>query len=166
MKRLALSNWKRFALWAMSVITVAVVGLATTPFAAAQGSWATVIPMPVSRFDLAVVTAPDGRIYVAGGSYTPDLRPLNHVEAYDPGADNWVAVAPMRIARGGPAAAVGPNGLIYVFGGHDRFLNPLNTVEAYNPSTDAWTLKAPMPTARFHLAAAAGVDGRIYVVGG
>lgn len=137
--------------------------------ATAPGSWTTVDPMPVARFDVAVVTGPDGRIYVFGGEYsgvTSIYLPLNHVEAYDPNTGIWTAVAPMPTARGCAAAAVGRDGLIYVFGGFDRDINPLQTVEAYDPIANTWTTKAAMPTARMCLGAATGSDGRIYAIGG
>lgn len=122
--------------------------------------------MPLSRLDLAVVAAPDGRIYAIGGYYTNQNLTLNHVEAYDPATDIWNAVAPMPTSRSGPAAALGRDGLIYVFGGVDRHRTVLNIVEAYNPATGIWTPKTPMPTAREFSAAATASDGRIFVIGG
>jgi len=136
---------------------------------AISGSWSTIDPMPVARFDVSVATGVDGRIYAFGGEYsgiTSMYLPLNHVDRYDPATGIWSAVTPMPTARGCTAAAVGGNGLIYVFGGFDRDINPLNTVEAYDPAANTWTTKTSMPTARMCLGAATGSDGRIYVIGG
>jgi N-acetylneuraminic acid mutarotase len=129
-------------------------------------SWTTVAPMPTARFWLAAAPGTDGRIYAIGGEDFTG-KPLNTVEAYDPGSNTWTTVAPLPTARQVLAAAGGADGRIYAIGGvggaNDYYLH---TVEAYNPGSNSWSTVAPLPTARGFLAAAAGADGRIYAIGG
>jgi len=122
-------------------------------------SASTIVPMPTARADMAVVTAPDGRIFALGGSV--DTGPgtdivLSTVEAYDPVTNTWkcsigdthsgcasTTITPMPTARTALAAVLGPNGLIYAIGGYSAIQNgsggsAFNTVEAYDPVTNTW----------------------------
>jgi hypothetical protein len=142
------------------VVGVAALVTVVTTGRGHAATWTLRAPMPTARAWLSVTTAADGRIFAIGGL---NGRPLNAVEAYDPGGDRWSAVAHLGTARWAAAAATGPDGRIYAIGGFaDR---PLDSVEVYTPG-GGWTDAAPLTTARWAAAAVTARDGRIYVLGG
>ena len=124
-------------------------------FDPAADAWTERRPIPAIFFGGAAAAPGDGRIYLAGGTFTGNL-----LLAYQPAADAWSTRAPMPTARYGLAvAALG--GKLYAVGGS----GPSAALEIYDPATDTWTAAAPMPTARVFLAAAA-LGGKLYAVGG
>lgn len=81
-------------------------------------SWSFRKPMPAKRSGLCAVLATDGKIYILGGSETPD-SPLNTVFIYDPERDIWEKGPDMILPRDVLAAAATPDGKIYAIGGTD-----------------------------------------------
>lgn len=126
----------RLVISRLVLMSTAVLGLASVPPAAAQGTW-------------------------IGGHDHPQ-SPLGTVEEYDPAANTWTARASMPTPRGFVAAAVGPDGRIYVVGGAVAFV-PDTAVEIFDLTT--WSLGTPMPSARYDLGVAT-LGGVIYAVGG
>jgi N-acetylneuraminic acid mutarotase len=124
--------------------------------------------MPSSRYALAAATAPNGSIFVIGGS--SDTSILNTVDEYSPHKKRWESGPPLPSPRYRLAAATGGDGRIYAIGGSDPFPGGegafLNSVLFLTPGSKQWVPITPMPTARQLLGAATGIDGRIYVVGG
>ena len=130
------------------------------------GTWSTVADLPTPRERLAAVVAPDGLIYVMGGSQG---SALGLVEVYNPATNSWSARTPMPSPRYGFAAVVGNDGRIYTLGGHYFSVNDdfrSIVAEVYNPTTDTWQALPSLPEGRFNPAAAVALDGTIYVTGG
>jgi N-acetylneuraminic acid mutarotase len=82
----------------------------------ASDSW-TELPhqMPTPRYDLAVVTGSNGRIYALGGMY--DCSAVDVVEEFDPVTRTWRSLTPMPTARYGHAAVATDDGRIFLLGG-------------------------------------------------
>jgi hypothetical protein len=91
--------------------------------------WLTPVPTWV-RGGGVTASAPDGKIYLVGGTGYP-LDPakhapepqnlhslLNSLEVYDPVANTWESRAPLRRARQVFAGTFGRDGRLYVFGGY------------------------------------------------
>jgi hypothetical protein len=93
-------------------------------------SWSTPAPLVRPVVDFATVAAPDGRIYVAGGSTTLQLNATAAVAAYDPASNRWMSLPPLSKPRMGVAAVVAPAGRIYLLGDG---MQPTSDVEAYGP---------------------------------
>jgi Kelch motif/PQQ-like domain len=138
-------------------------------------SWTERAPVPVERYDAAVVTGKDGKIYVLGG-YGPDPKDNSNslyrrgLDVYDPGTDSWQVKAPMPTGREGLGAAVGTDGTIYAIGGgtdhYDRFYSCYAVVEAFNPRTNTWSTKPPLPQPMCGVTAGTTAKGAIVAVGG
>ena len=144
-------------------------GPATEVYDPAANTWTNAPPMPSQRWRFVVVTAPDGRVVVAGGYDTSsNSGPVATVEAYSPTTGRWTSLAAMPTPLGQSAGAVAADGRLYMLGGDSSWNeSQVNTVEVYDFATDRWTGGvAPMPIGRNCHAAALGPDGRIYVVGG
>lgn len=125
------------------------------------GVWSNLQAMPGPKAWEKAATAPDGTIYLFGGS--TDSSPSTDVWAYNPVSKTWNTSLPkMPVAERDTVAVTGRNGIIYLFGGYSNY----NVAQAFNPRTKTWQLKAPMPTGRWAAAGALGPDGKIYIVGG
>jgi N-acetylneuraminic acid mutarotase len=132
----------------------------------ATNSWTTRAPMPTARLGLALVAAPNGKLYAIGGYSTSAQQALGFVEEYDPTTDQWTRRADMPSARTRFGAALGLDGKIYATGGDLGGFAPQPSLEVYDPIANTWTTRTPLPTARSDIAAATAGNGRIYVVGG
>jgi hypothetical protein len=80
--------------------------------------------------NLAAVTAPDGRIYLIGG--TVGGSEVADVWAFTPSTGNYVKVASLAAPRANLGAALGADGSLYAVGG-SAGANALRDVEAYGP---------------------------------
>src|SRR5947209_3784367 len=76
--------------------------------AVAQGSWATVAPMPTAREKFGAATGPDGRIYAIGGIFNTANNRRDAVESYDSASNIWTSgLAPMPTSRFDMAVVTG-----------------------------------------------------------
>lgn len=124
-------------------------------------SWINLQSMPGPKGWHRAVTAPDGKIYLFGGSNNGS--PSKDVWAYNPVTNSWnTSIPQMPVEERDTVAVLGNDGIIYLFGGYWNY----STVQAYNPSTKTWKMKSSMPTGRWAAAGALGPDGKIYIVGG
>lgn len=94
--------------------------------ALAQGTWETKASMPTARIALAGAQV-DGVVYAIGGYNGSRLAT---VEAYDPATNTWSSKAPMPTARSNLVAAA-VNGSVYAVGGANG--SGLATNEAFTP---------------------------------
>jgi hypothetical protein len=110
----------------------------------------------------------DGKIYVAGGWTTGDIRSVavSSLEIYDPVSNTWASGSNMPTARAILAASAA-NQEIFFIGGGSAALGSLDlaVVESYNPATNTWARTVDMPTPRGTLTAAM-VNESIYAIGG
>jgi hypothetical protein len=83
--------------------------------------------MPTPNTWLDAVPAPDGRIYVTGGTEPV----LNTVQIYDPVGHTWTTGAPIPNPRSFAGTALGGDGRMYTFGGSTVILDNNDSVEAY-----------------------------------
>ena len=102
-------------------------------YIADSNGWRTVQPLPTSRFCLAAVMGPDGRIYAIGGF--SDGMQLGSVDGYVASSNGWHTFQPMPTPRSYLAAATGPDGRIYAIGGltSGSGLPMSSAVEVFNP---------------------------------
>jgi hypothetical protein len=112
---------------------------------------------------LAAAAAPDGRIYLVGG--TVGGAAVATVIAYAPSERRYAAVAPLQGPRTGLGAVVGADGRIYAVGGATDTTRALRDVEAYGPVV---TIAPSAPTAGRALSAtgsnfAANAQVSVYV---
>lgn len=150
-------------------------GRSFTVYDAETNTWTTLAPLPVERYDAAVVAGKDGKIYVLGG-YGPDPGDNSNrlyrrgLDVYDPRANSWQAKAPMPTGREGLGAAVGTDGAIYAIGGgadhYDRFYSCYSVVEAFNPRTNTWSRMPSLPEPMCSVTAGSTAQGTIDAVGG
>ncbi len=127
------------------------------------GSWTPRSSLPLPRFGHAVAAAPNGKIYVFGGS-SGSVFVTNRVDEYDPLTNAWTAKTPLTGFRMDAAATAASNGKIYLVGGCCG-AGSATRVDEYDPQTDIWVARASMPTARLNLALTAA-NGKIYAIGG
>ncbi|HEY7060585.1 MAG TPA: kelch repeat-containing protein [Chloroflexota bacterium] len=174
----------RLGLALLAVVSV-LVGIVIPDVPVAQAladTWATKAPMPTARGELAVVAAPNGKLYAIGGT-PPAGAAVGTVEEYDPATNTWTncgapapgnACRPMPTARFGLGAAAAANGKLYAIGGFAGS-SVVGTVEEYDPASNTWTNCgtaapgngcAPMPTPREYLGVVAAPNGKLYAIGG
>lgn len=123
--------------------------------------WTSKSVMPTPRWELAVVSAPDGKIYALGGTptYNGEER-VGTVEAYDPSTGEWPSRGSLH-PRVDFGAAVAANGKVYLAGGGWGRVWEFATFEEYDPSTNRSRLTADMPPARAGLALVATPNGKL-----
>jgi N-acetylneuraminic acid mutarotase len=184
---MAVHPWRwssRLGLALLAVVSV-LVGIVIPDVPVAQAladTWATKTPMPTARGRLAVVAAPNGKVYAIGGAPAGSI--VGTVEEYDPATNTWTncgspapanACRPMPTARHALGAAAAANGKLYAIGGINSGGNTVGTVEEYDPVSNIWTncgtpapgnACTPMPTARQDPGVVAAPNGRLYAIGG
>lgn len=120
--------------------------------------------LPIATKFHGQTTAPDGRIYVAGGVLGSSI--LSAFQEYTPASDSWRTRASMATARTfRPGLAAAPNGRIYVVGGGSE-QDYLTSVEEFDPTTNSWRPRASMAVARGAPVVLTSTNGRIYAIGG
>jgi N-acetylneuraminic acid mutarotase len=145
-------------------LSMLIIALPGPAHAAPQNiNWTTGASMPKPEGQAAVVTGPDGRIYLMGGFAGGVAN--NTAFAYNPITNIWSSLPNMPVATRGAVAAVAPNGLIYMVGGFNN-TGHVTTNQAYNITSNTWTEKQALPTGVWEAAAATGNDGKIYIFGG
>ena len=132
-----------------------------------SGSWTAGGNMNTPRFGHAVITLPDGRVLVAGGSNsaTGSEPALGTAEIYDPASNRWSSAANLNAAREGHRAVVLPNGEVMVAGG-TGYGGCLASTELYDAGADRWAVTASMSAARQTFALNVLPDGRVLAAGG
>jgi hypothetical protein len=101
-------------------------------FTLSPPAWSEAEPLPVPIHNLGAVGAPDGRIYIIGGTVANTA--VGDVYAYRPGAGaRWLGVASLAAPRTGAGAVLGHDGRIYAVGGGKRDDIAVADVEAYGP---------------------------------
>ena len=123
--------------------------------------------LPIGRRGTSAATAPNGKIYVFGGSGTGSY--FDEIIEFDPIAQTVTTLdATLPSGRENTSAATAPNGKIYVFGGRGTGLsNFFDEIIEFDPVTQAVTLLgAILPSARQNTSAATASNGKIYVFGG
>jgi N-acetylneuraminic acid mutarotase len=139
------------------------------PTAGPTGTWSPAPFQDTVRFAHAAATAPNGKIYIAGGKNSSTaLATLAELDVslgrWSSGPTSIVPISPWRANHG---QATGLNGRPYVIGGANESGNLASTQE-YNPVVNSpWVTMASMPGgARLALGVAAHPNGKIYAVGG
>ena len=121
--------------------------------------------LPSGRYDTSAATAPNGKIYVFGGS--DGSSELDDIVEFDPVAKSVTTLgATLPSGRTGTSAAIAPNGKIYVFGGStaDGYIDDI--VEFDPVAQTVITLDATLPSARGSAPAATAPNGKIYLFAG
>ena len=121
-------------------------------------------------------TAPNGKIYMFGGSYDGTL--VDDIIEFDPVAQTVRTLsATLPSVNVGASVATAPNGKIYVFGGSKGSGNRLEDIVEFDPvAQTVITLEATLPkvfngaafvsSGRTSTSAATAPNGKIYVFGG
>ena len=111
------------------------------------------------------VTAPDGTIYLFGGSDDSDSGiAQKSISSFTPGEFKRLAVD-LPSERMYAAATLGANGKIYIFGGRNS-ANPNNEILEFDPTQNSIRKMAiKLPSARYGMGCAA-VGDKIYLFGG
>lgn len=131
-------------------------------------TWRTAAPLPIARFGLAAVVAPDGRIIAIGGNTGNSSNEFStETDALDPGSGGWTQLASMNTPRSALGAATGPFNRIYAVAGV-LGNKPLTTIEAYDFTANKWSLVGNINNVgpRFRIALVAAPDGSLYIIGG
>jgi Ca2+-binding RTX toxin-like protein len=154
------------------VVLIAVGASALTAGAApvaAVGPWTDTGRMVQNRFAQTATLLADGKVLVAGGTWSEDdkggVECLTESETYDPGSAVWSRVGSMATGRTGHTATALGTGKVLVAGGSDCSA-AVASAEVYNPVTRAWSATGTMTTARWgHTATLLG-NGKTLVAGG
>jgi Ca2+-binding RTX toxin-like protein len=135
--------------------------------------------MSVRRVGAAAAPLPDGRVLVAGGSYSDgsgaasSTHDLSSVEVFDPATNTFssAGIGSMTVPRVGAAAAPLADGRVLVAGGAyntgSRF-GPftLLSAEVFNPATNSFSSAGIGSMSVWHDVAAPLRNGRVLVAGG
>jgi hypothetical protein len=100
-------------------------------FVAATSSW-TASALSDTRFLPTMTTLADGRVLLAGGVGSSNLR-LNTAEIYNPDFDVWIPASPMATARGAASAVLLDDGSVLMVGGSSDGGNSLDAAERFLP---------------------------------
>ena len=123
--------------------------------------------LPSGRCDTSAATAPNGKIYVFGGSFETN-RYLDDIVEFDPVAQTVTTLFRVSLPSGrcNTSAATAPNGKIYVFGGQSNS-GSFNDIVEFDPVAQTATkLSVTLPSGRYSASAATAPNGKIYVFGG
>ncbi len=109
---------------------------------------------------------PDGRVLVAGGGSSHDVRAS--AELYDAGRRSWTGTGGMVEARGDHTATLLPDGTVLVAGGYvwTGVASALASAELYDPERGIWTDTGKMNGVRKGHTATLLPDGTVLLAGG
>ena len=118
--------------------------------------------LPSGRDYTSAATAPNGKIYVFGGSAS------NTIVEFDPVTQAVTTLdTTLPSGRSSTSAATAPNGKIYVFGGVVSGGAISDDIVKFDPvAQTATTLSVTLPSGRSSTSAATAPNGKIYVFGG
>ena len=115
--------------------------------------------MPMSVFALSAATAPDGQIYLFGGSTEYETASSTApLVIYDPANDSYSSLASLAVTIEGIPALAFAGGKLVAADGYGLWL--------YDPSTNVWSTGKAPSAGYYNRAAATGPDGRVYFFGG
>ena len=126
--------------------------------------------LPSGRRSTSAATAPNGKIYIFGGTDGGDSY-LDDIVEFDPVAQTVTTLdATLPSARSRTSAATASSGKIYVFGGYYFRMSGssyLNDILEFDPvAQSVTTLGATLPSVRCDTSAATAPNGKICVLGG
>lgn len=123
-------------------------------------------PMLTPRRPYGVITLPDGRLLIAGGTTTGKVVTAA-AEIYDPSLERFEAVSTLATPREKHASARLPDGRILVLGGNrDPDDDGLNSTEIFDPSSARFLPGPDLFQGRYKFSALGLSDGSALAVGG
>jgi hypothetical protein len=142
-----------------------------------SGTWRATGNMIEGRAWHAATLLPNGKVLVAGGTWStcgPDRcgaeLALASAELYDPASGTWSVTGSLSEARGYIAATLLRTGSVLVAGGgsvSDIGLRPLASAELYDPASGTWSVTGSMSEARGRLVTYTLLpDGAVLAAGG
>jgi hypothetical protein len=139
-------------------------------FDATSGAWAPTGSLNKDRGAFVMLTLPDDRVLVTGGTNRGDAGPsFSSTKLWDAADGTWRDGGGLNHARTDGFGVLLADGRVLVGGGtfYDgvNVARALNSAEVYDRTSDSWSDVAPMPVA---LGFATGVrlaDGRVLVIG-
>lgn len=130
---------------------------------AVANKWSTLPEMPGPAWE-SCATVVAGRIYVIGGSNSPDESPTGAAYVFDPGTSTWTTLAPVPVPVRNAACANVSNRAA-LFGGWTKDAGPARFAWVFDAPSGQWVAQSPMPVPLAGAAtAAAGTD--LYFVSG
>jgi len=176
-----MNNLKRFAVFAATLLSAAVLWSGPIVAAAGPGPLVPTANMNWSRTQHTATLLADGSVLVAGGSYCMSIYDgggcdvswsLPSAEIYHPGG-YWSDGGSMATGRYGHTATRLLNGKVLVAGGlyepppySTTTATYLASAELYDPATGAWSVTGSMNQVRSNAMATLLGDGTVLVVGG
>lgn len=130
--------------------------------------------MTTGRWNAAVATLADGRVWFAGGTTNDEGTPTDSVEIYDPAAGRFTAAGHLLRPRAYATATALPDGTVLVAGGLSNTSDACPrsngvqqcSAERCNPLTGVCSMTGDMGEARWSSVATALKDGRVLISGG
>jgi len=126
-------------------------------------SWATMPPLPVSRYG-ATMQALDDKLYLIGGAATRG-QDERSIEVFDPATAAWSLIEnALTEDREGSASAVYGDRIALV-GGRDSNERNVTACDLFDPQSRSWSICSSMHVGRSGFGLAA-VDDRLFAIGG
>jgi hypothetical protein len=127
----------------------------------ATGRWSAAGDLLDGHYDHSATLLPDGRVVVAGASWTYKPKAIATGEIFDLSTGRWTPTAPMVESRYADLGFTLDDGRVLVVGSGTSA-----DAEIYDPAVDRWVATRPMTSNRWYPTGALLPDGRIIVVGG
>jgi hypothetical protein len=117
------------------------------------------------RWAAAACLLSNGKVLMAGGTFTGSIIGTSGAELFDSTAGNWSLTGSMTNERCAFTLTVLLNGKVLAAGGFGTN-GPVLTAELYNPATGSWAPTGPLNAPRGFHAATLLPNGNVLVVGG
>jgi large repetitive protein len=130
----------------------------------AENGWSVLPNLPTAEAAAASTRLHDGRVFVAGGGFSPTLNYLGS-QIFDPVSKSWQVGPDLDGVRVEATASILPNGDVLIAGG-DGENGRLATTVICHPSATLCEPTGRMAFARSRHTAVTLQDGRILIVGG